>query len=99
VGLPSVIDDEDNRLRDGREEHDNCIHERTLELLVCTLSLILFGKVVQADVVEGIVVDSHEDDDLSEEGNAEPRVPDCMRGAHVRDTLEGSGIGEEVKVY
>lgn len=57
MGLSSVVDNEDNWLRDGREEGNYCVYEWLLELLICALAFILFREVVEPNVVEGVVVD------------------------------------------
>lgn len=54
---------------------------------------------MQTDAIQCVVIDTEEDDDLPEEGDAEPDVPDGVWGAHAGDLLEGFCVGEEVEVY
>lgn len=54
---------------------------------------------MQSNLIECVVIDPEKDDDLPEEGNAEPDVPDGVWGTYAGDLLEWFGIGEEVEVY
>lgn len=49
-------------------------------------------------MVESVVVHTEEQDDLSEKGDTEPDVPNCMRSTNIRDLFQGLSIGEEVEV-
>lgn len=76
-------------MRDCGEEKYDGVDKGALELCIRTDVLILFRQVtlVQANIIQRVVVDSQEDDDLPEEGNPEPKVPDGMRRASAGDLL------------
>ena len=69
-----------------------------MELLVRTDIFVFLEHILQTYVVEGVEVDSQEDDYLAKEGNSKPRVPDGMGGSNVGYLSEGLGVGEEVEI-
>lgn len=98
MGFAAVVHDEDHRLRNSREEHNNSVDEGLLELSVGTDVLVFLEHVLEPDLVQGVVVHCQEDDDLPEEGDSEPRSEDGVRRADVRDLAQGFGVRKEVKV-
>lgn len=46
-----MVDDEDNRLRNGREKHNDSIDKRFLELFISTYILVFLKHIDQTDVI------------------------------------------------
>lgn len=65
--FPAVVNDEDHRLRNRREQHNDSVYERLLKLCIGANIFIFFEYIFEPDLVESIIVYSQENDDLPKE--------------------------------